>query len=91
MLSMLSPVFEETEAGEQLIQLRGDVPAPGARPDQLQPPPVHRHIGLPDLDNAATRIQNKYREKDQERIGLFDIDLGIGPKIARIVLEILTF
>ena len=91
MLSMLSPVFEETEAGEQLIQLGGDVPAPGARPDQLQPPPVHRHIGLPDLGNAATRIQNKYREKDQERIGLFDIDLEIGPKIARIVLEILTF
>ena len=60
---MLSPVFEETEAGEQLIQLRGDVPAPGARPDQLQPPPVHRHIGLPDLENAATRIQSKYRKK----------------------------
>ena len=67
MLSMLSPVFEETEAGEQLIQLRGDVPAPGARPDQLQTPPVHRHIGLPDLGTQQhafkTNIEKKIRRE----------------------------
>ena len=57
MLSMLSPVFEETEAGEQLIQLRGDVPAPGARPDQLQPPPVDLDIGLPQLSSNKTPIR----------------------------------
>ena len=49
------PVLEETEAGEQVIELGGDVPAPGARPDELQPPPVDLDIGLPALSSNKAR------------------------------------
>ena len=80
-----APVFEETEAGEQVIELGGDVPALGAWPDQLQPPPVDLDIGLPQLSSNKTPIKSEFRT------GLRDIDLGIRQKIPRIVLEILTF
>ena len=56
------PVLEETEAGEQVIELGGDVSAAGARPDELQPPPVNLDIRLPDLGG------NKAHQDDKKKI-----------------------